>query len=137
MVNGQNWCYVKNAPIIKFWHDLLEANLVPAPLTPIIRKILSIPIGSADAERSFSTLFHIRTKRRNRLTSEHLQDYLRIRMNGPKKINEFSALKYAKLWHLKNNMLTDAPALASRPIQTNDDEDEVFNRKLLDRSNLF
>ena len=56
IMNAEQWCKFKSGSIIGFWYNSLKNNLVPAPLIPIIRKILSIPIGSADAELSFTTL---------------------------------------------------------------------------------
>ena len=54
---GQNWCKFKNAEVINFWHFYLNRAEVPFPLAKLIKTILAIPIGSADAERSFSILF--------------------------------------------------------------------------------
>jgi hypothetical protein len=60
-----------------------EKHTVGAELQKLLHHILALPIGSADAERAFSILFHIRSKRRSRLTPKHLEDNLRVRMNGP------------------------------------------------------
>lgn len=42
----------------------------------------SLMFPSAEAERGFSILNHIKNKRRSRLTASHLQDLIRIRLNG-------------------------------------------------------
>ena len=81
---------------------------MPQSVSDIVRKVLVTPIGSADAERAFSTLFHIRSKRRARLSAEHLESYLRIRMNGPKDIRQFASLNYAKQWVLNGGKMTDS-----------------------------
>ena len=71
----------------------------------LICKVLAVPIGSADVERAFSVLSHIRTQRRSKLTAYHLEGLLRIRLNGPK-VDMFSPLQYAKKW---TGLLTDDP----------------------------
>ena len=90
-----------------FWQHFLDKGVVPPLVSDIIKKVLTIPIGSADAERSFSILFHIRNKRRSRLTPDHLEDFLRIRFNGPKNLEEFASIKYAKLWVAEGHLKTD------------------------------
>ena len=71
----------------------------------LIRKVLAVPIGSADVERAFSVLSHIRTQRRSKLTAYHLEGLLCICLNGPK-ADIFSPLQYAKKW---TGLLTDDP----------------------------
>ena len=94
--------------LLSFWKHYLESPLVPNAMSAIVVKILSVPVGSADAERAFSTFFHIRDKRRTGLTTEHLEAYMNIRLNGPKDLAAFSALKYAKSWFAKGKLLTDS-----------------------------
>ena len=103
------------------------------------------PIGSADAERGFSTLFHIWSKRRARLTREHLEMHLRIRLNSNKDITKFPAFYYAKKWKEATLMLTDDPVnRRSLEIQVQDglfDENDYntdgSHKVYLDGSNLF
>ena len=77
-----------------------------------IRAILLLPIGSADAERGFSIFKHACYDRRSSLVTDTLDYFLRLRINGPN-IEEFDALKYAKLWAQVGKMLIDAPGAAS------------------------
>ena len=65
----------------------MESPLVPNAMSAIVVKILSVPVGSADAERAFSTFFHIRDKHRTGLTTEHLEAYIR-RHRQPKKLTK-------------------------------------------------
>ena len=44
---------------------------------------LSIPLNSAACERGFSVQNNIKTKSRNRLGGERLDEIMRIRINGP------------------------------------------------------
>ena len=71
----------------------------------LIRRVLAVPIGSADVERAFSILSHIRDQRRSKLIPYHLEGLMRIRLNGPKP-ELFAPLKYAKTW---TGILTDDP----------------------------
>ena len=71
----------------------------------LIRRVLAVPIGSADVERAFSILSHIRDQRRSKLIPYHLEGLMRICLNGPKP-ELFAPLKYAKTW---TGILTDDP----------------------------
>ena len=42
-------------------------------MSALVIRILSVPAGSADAERAFSTFFHIRDKLRERLSAGNLE----------------------------------------------------------------
>ena len=151
IMNGNDWCKFKKEETIFFWKHYLITEVVPPLLKGIVRKVLAIPIGSADAERSFSTLFHIRTKRRSRLKPSTLDNFLRIRLNGPKDIRKFPAIKFAKLWKLKGHFLTDDPKAGGNPgnkipgtsppandyFDQADEEEENIEQKLLDESTLF
>ena len=106
LADGKFCKYKKD--LLSFWKHYLESPLVPNAMSAIVVKILSVPVGSADAERAFSTFFHIRDKRRTGLTTEHLEAYMNIRLNGPKDLAAFSALKYAKSWFAKGKLLTDS-----------------------------
>ena len=104
----------------------------------MVHQVMSIPIGSADCERAFSILFHIRSKRRSTLAPDTIQNLMRIRLNGPKNIQKFPALEYAKVWIKQNNMLTDFRGrIVEQPDNDMYDEEENEKKALLDRSNLF
>ena len=51
----------------------METPLVPNAMSALVIRIVSVPVGSADPERAFSTFFHIRDKRRERLSAGHLE----------------------------------------------------------------
>ena len=106
------------------------------------------PVGSADAERGFSTLFHIRSKRRARLTREHLEMHLRIQLNSNKDITQFPAMFYAKKWKSANNgrnLRTDERSkvqdleiqLDDHLFDEKDQETDAAHKSYLDGSNLF
>ena len=41
--------------LLSFWRQYLDTSLVPNAMSDLVIKILSVPVGSADAERAFST----------------------------------------------------------------------------------
>ena len=64
----------------------------------LIKTLLVLPIGSAEAERAFSIMNHIRPSQRSRLQPQTLDATMRIRLNGPTSVEGFNAVKYAKTW---------------------------------------
>ena len=123
---------------IHFWYHFLTKGTVPEKIADMVRQVLSIPIGSADCERAFSILFHIRSKCRSTLAPDTIQNLMRIRLNGPKDIQKFPALEYAKVWIGQNNMLTYFRGrIVEQPDHDMYDEEEDEKKALLDRSNLF
>lgn len=130
IVTHENFCQLtqKNTKAFMFWSILLKLKTLSwTPLTRklIIYTILVIPVGSAEAERGFSIMNHIRGDgRRSRLIPQHLEDILRIRINGPNNIEEFPAVKYAKAWVKNNHMLSNDPSIATRGHSKKDDKNE-------------
>ena len=101
-----------------------------------MRKVLAVPIGSADVERAFSLLSHIRNQRRSQLTAYHIDTMLWIHLNGPK-VGEFLPLKYAKSWVEKNRLLTDDPNYIKKkrtkvdPNAPDNEQDQEMNQALV------
>ena len=97
------------------------------------KQVLVLPIGSAEAERGFSIMNHIRTKRRASLHGTTIQSLMRIRMNGPE-LPEFNAFKYAKAWIDAGNMRTDDTTWVkkdSKKRKLDDYEDEIETQETL------
>lgn len=69
----------------------------------LIRIILVLSIGCADAERGFSIMNHVKSNRRVRL----VEDHLRVRINANDDIDKFPVKKYAQNWVNENHMRTD------------------------------
>ncbi len=71
---------MKNVSARDFWgHYLSKISLtIPPDLRKLISNVVSIPIGSADAERAFSVMNHIKHDRRGLLSEKYLEDFLRI-----------------------------------------------------------
>lgn len=94
-----------------FWaHYLNKVGIRWTPRTiELIQTILVLPIGSADAERGFSVMNHIKSEHRNRLSGKHLQDMIRIRLNANDDLDKFAAIKYAKKWVNDKHLRSDDP----------------------------
>ena len=67
--------------------------------------VLALPVGSADVERGFSIMNHARYDRRSRLSTKHIEDIVRIRINGLD-FEDFNVEPYTLHW-LKNHIETD------------------------------
>ena len=73
----------------------------------LVRIVLVLPANSADVERSFSIMNHIKYDRRASLTSKNLDHIMRLRINGPKSLDRFPSAKYARAWVAAKHMRTD------------------------------
>lgn len=114
IVDSDNLCKFKSNPKTEtymFWsHFLNETGIVWTKRTQrLIQTILVLPIGSAEAERAFSVLNHIKNKRRSSLKPKHIQDIMRIRLNGPNELEKFPASRYANAFIKDNHIRTDDP----------------------------
>lgn len=111
IIESENFCDFRNrnTETFSFWsHFLNEIGIAWTDKTKmLIRIILVLPIGSADAERGFSIMNHVKSDRRARLVGKHLEDHLRIRINANDDLDKFPAKKYAQNWVHENHMRTD------------------------------
>lgn len=113
IVKSNNYCTIKRdeAEAVDFWSNLLSWNEIAwgDNIRKLVETVLVIPISSAEAERGFSVMNHVRNDRRKRLSGEHLEDIMRIKLNGPDDISRFGAAKYADWWVRAGKMKTDDP----------------------------
>ena len=91
----------------EFWSFILRSKtvIIGQLFRSLMEIVLVLPVGSEDAERGFSIMKHAKYDRRNRLTPDHLDDILRIRINGPP-IESFDAPRYALIWQ-KDHMASE------------------------------
>ena len=95
-------------------------------ITRLIRIVLVLPASSADAERNFSIMNHVKYDRRASLTSENLDNIMRLRINGPKKLDRLPSAKYARTWVAKKHLRTDDPTnQRKRKFEEVGDSDEL------------
>lgn len=143
IVKSNNYCLIKKEEVesMDFWSQLLNwPDLAWGEnIKKLIYTILAIPISSAEAERGFSSLKYIRNDHRTALSPNHLEDIMRIKLNGPDDIDKFAATKYAKKWINEGHLRTDDPQQKrdensiSKSIVRNDDKKNY----MLFRSTIF
>jgi len=111
ILDHESYCaYRTKGDPLAFWSHFLSVNTLPwaAEIKNLIQIVLVLPVSTADAERGFSILKHARYDRRSRLSAEHIEDILRLRVNGPGDIQHFDAERYAAHW-LQNHQDTADP----------------------------
>ncbi len=145
LTSSSDWCKQKHSEVRFFWsHYLKKQDFIISPnIRKIIQGVLVTPIGSADAERGFSVMNHVRTKRRSRLNGDTLDAILRIRINGPKELSKFDAPSYARWWRLANHMLSDSKKQIRKEksmysMKDGDDiEDDDTNKIYMDETSMY
>ena len=142
IVEAPEFCRMRKVPARDFWGHFMSQTAfgIPDDIKQLLGKILVIPMGSADAERAFSVMNHIKHKRRGRMGQVNLEELLRIRLNGPNRLELFPAAKYSKLWIEAGHMRSDDPFFNRKPTITfseNDDLEDKSEKAYLDGSTLF
>ena len=86
----------------------------------LVNIVLSLPVGSVDAERGFSILKNTLDHRKS-LTPDHLQAILFIRINGPP-VDKFDSASYTRHWLDTGHMRSDDKSWKTkgRPRKTDD-----------------
>lgn len=143
IIESHDWCSMRKSEAKDFWAHYLGSDDVAVGLNigRLIRAVLAIPAGSAHAERSFSILNHIRTKRRASLNPSQVKHLMRIRMNGPRTLEEVNFNKFAEKWLATGHKKTDDPE-GSRKVQLQlvdnaEDEREFMENSFFDESAIF
>ena len=79
------WCQHKGDKVEDFWQALLQDSTIDIPdnLRKLVKTCLVLGISSADAERIFSIMGNIHTRRRERCSVLSVEDQIRIINNGP------------------------------------------------------
>jgi len=140
-----DFCRYQKSEPIPFWSHYLQADSSvqwQRDVKQLIMIILVLPIGSADAERGFSIMNHIRTNRRASIKPATLDAIMRIRINGPDNLEQFDAQKYSKLWVASNHLRSDI-TLQQRTVKrksdnlVNEDNDETDYKNYMKKSRLF
>jgi len=104
------FCNLKNKGPEQFWNFFLNNNMVnwQENIKQLIYITLALPVGSADVERGFSIKNYFKTHWRSTLTTTHIEDIMRIRVNGPA-VTDFDAVIYTLHWLKTNHIDTDDP----------------------------
>lgn len=136
IVDSDSLCKFRSNPKTEthvFWsHYLNEVGIIWTKRTQdLIRTILVLPIGSAEAERGFSVLNHIKNKRRSKLTPAHMQDIMRIRLNGASELERFPAARYALSFIKENHIRTDDPRWTQKKKTSSLEVDDSIDKNYL------
>ena len=139
-----DFCRYQKSDAIYFWSHYLQVENIPwkENIKTLLMTILVLPIGSADAERGFSIMNHIRTNRRASLAPETIDAMMRIRINGPNNLENFKAELYSKQWVDQNHMKSDALLRLPKKRKLedtnaeNDDNNDAY-KTYLKQSRLF
>ena len=66
---------------------------------------LTIPIGTASVERSFSQMKMIKTRLRNRLDEKSLSHLMKIAIESPKKLSDSDLENIVDIWYRKSRRI--------------------------------
>ena len=70
-------------------------------LSDLAKVSLSIPVGTASVERSFSRMKMIKTRLRNRLGEQNLSHLMRIAVETPEKLPDDIVESVVNMWNRK------------------------------------
>ena len=87
------YCNYKKSNPVYFWQVVLRKFPTSQPLEKLIKSAIVIPLGSADAERSFSELNLIKTKHKSSMKIPQINSDLNINLNG-QKVTQFVPKNY-------------------------------------------
>ena len=111
LFEDSEYCRKKFLHPLDFWTYYMGQK--PAyfyePFLKLLKINLSIPTGSADAERAFSHYNLIKTKLRNGISSPELNSLMRTKLNTVKNMKDFPAAELAKKWVLHGHSRSDSP----------------------------
>lgn len=141
MIQQDNYCTTLQYKAERFWPYYLKKTSLDwgRTIQRLIRIVLVLPANSADAERSFSIMNHIKYDRRSRLTSENLDHLMRLRINGPSQLDRFPSAKYARAWTKLGHMRTDDPnqQRKRKHHEIADDDEQEETKQIFMTSDLF
>ena len=81
-------------------NDMLK-TMFPS-LNTLANVCLSIPVGTATVERSFSEMKMIKTRLRNRIGESSLSHLMKIAVESPEKLCEMKLENIVDVWNRKN-----------------------------------
>jgi hypothetical protein len=137
----QDWCTMKGANPRDFWAYYLSKDglELDESFRTLVKIVLSIPIGSSEAERSFSIMSHIKTRRRMSMGVRSLEAIMRIRINMPDELERFAVTQYVRKWldakHLRSDDIL--PPDKKRNFDGQYKENLHVPKKKIDESTLF
>jgi len=113
----------------EFWIHFFSMETVQWDLEirNLVRIVFALPVSTAEVERGFSILKHIRYDRRSRLTPDTLKDIMFLRINGPS-VSNFNPQDYVKKWIKAGRFSSDDPRDRGKqkPNNSSDIEFSIF-----------
>ncbi len=96
--NIEGSCSSRKLTMKEFWKVVVSKHGQSFPeFVKLAAACLVIPVSTVDCERGFSTQNRIKTKLRNRLKTNRLDQLMRIKIEGPP-IREFDFTKAMEMW---------------------------------------
>ena len=87
------WTGILNGPDIEQYPNIVR----------VLKMVLAIPSGTVDVERSFSVMNHIKTRSNSLLSLQHLEDRMRLSINGPDNLESVPFQSFAGKWQATRN----------------------------------
>lgn len=118
-----------------FFYKVLEKQVrsplieMSVELLQYLSGALTVPVGSSDAERGFSILFHSLDKRRSSMLVDTIKAILTIRINGPS-MKDFDCQKYLIDWKAAGHLESDAQQPRGPDNDKDDETDDPIQKKL-------
>lgn len=106
MIEDPTYKDLKMGIVHNFWSHFvtkIERDDGKTNIYKLIRILLVIPSGTSEVERSFSSMNNIVSLRRGQTSDVHVQDRLRITLNGGFELEKLPFDSWAKLWTLNHN----------------------------------
>ena len=102
LFEDSEYCREKSLHPLDFWTYYMgqKPDYFYEHILKLLKINLSIPTGSADAERAFSHYNLIKTKLRNGISSPELNSLMPTKLNTVKNMKDFPAAELAKKWVL-------------------------------------
>ena len=138
LLDDADFCRTRGLHPADFWtHYLTKRDAYfGGNVKRLVQIVLSLPVGSSDAERAFSHMNIIKTKSRNRMSVALMNSLLRIKLNTGNTIEDFPAPTLAKTWVIRGHPRADTPFSRKRPREDEedmeiDDEDDFETDSLM------
>lgn len=119
------YCAYSHENPLVFWEYFLKKETVQwgFQIRKLVEIVLCVPISTAEVERGFSILSHIRYDRRSSLLPTTLRDILFIRVNGPPP-SHFKVEPYVKSWYKQGGKQSGSGGVDN--VDDGDVDDTIF-----------
>ena len=104
---------LKDLDAAQYWPKQMQRTDLPlsVALRGLLERVLVTSFTSADAERAFSMVSHIKSPSRQSLSPKSLENLLRIKFNGPSVLSTESLYAYTKEFVKKTSRVDDTSVI--------------------------